>query len=410
MDLLKKAQEILKEEYICNNCLGRQYAKLLSGYSNKQRGKAIRLALLKHKGEFTQNDFKKFLKSKEKVEVIKEKCWVCDGLFERIDDIVKMIINETKNIEFDSFHVGIILNKELLKNEEKLWETIGTEYCEPIKSELNREIGKKIEQTTKKKVDLKNPNLIILINLERNDIELDIRPLFIYGKYKKFAKIPQTKWLCLPCKGLGCKRCNYKGKLYPTSVEEEIAKSLLIKSKGVTTKFHGAGREDRDARCLDWREFVIEVVEPRKRNIDLGKLEKRINKNKKIKVKSSRFSNKSKVKEIKSKRKNKTYKLVVEFGNKINRKDLKKLNKIKGIISQKTPIRSSRTQKLRKRKVFSIKSKYINSKKIELVIRGEAGLYIKELVTGDEGNTSPSLSELLSTKARVKSLDVIKIE
>jgi tRNA pseudouridine synthase 10 len=51
----------------------------------------------------------------------------------------------------------------------------------------------------------------------------------------------------------------------------------------------------------------------------------------------------------------------------------------------------------------------INNKKLEIEIKGEAGLYIKELVTGDDGRTSPSISELLKNPARVESLDVVKI-
>jgi tRNA pseudouridine synthase 10 len=194
-------------------------------------------------------------------------------------------------------------------------------------------------------------------------------------------------------------------------VEEEISKGLLKETAGINTKFSGAGREDRTARCLDWREFIIEVLEPRKRKIDLKKLQKRINKSKKIRVNFLRFTNKKEIKKLKEKKQNKTYRLMVDLKDKIKRNDLKKINKINGIITQQTPLRMrrSRSNRTRKRKVISVKSKYINSKKIELVIRGEAGLYIKELVTGDEGNTKPSVSELLNARARVKSLDVIKI-
>jgi tRNA pseudouridine synthase 10 len=41
---------------------------------------------------------------------------------------------------------------------------------------------------------------------------------------------------------------------------------------------------------------------------------------------------------------------------------------------------------------------------------GEAGLYIKELVSGDSGRTIPSLAEILKRKAHVTSLDVTQVE
>ena len=44
----------------------------------------------------------------------------------------------------------------------------------------------------------------------------------------------------------------------------------------------------------------------------------------------------------------------------------------------------------------------------EFEIKGEAGLYVKELVTGDDGRTQPSISSLVG-EASVKQLDVIKI-
>lgn len=64
---------------------------------------------------------------------------------------------------------------------------------------------------------------------------------------------------------------------------------------------------------------------------------------------------------------------------------------------------------MRKRRVIDIKWKRKNNKKFELHIKGEAGLYIKELVTGDSGRTKPSIAGLLRNPAAVKALDVIKI-
>jgi tRNA pseudouridine synthase 10 len=41
---------------------------------------------------------------------------------------------------------------------------------------------------------------------------------------------------------------------------------------------------------------------------------------------------------------------------------------------------------------------------------GEAGLYIKELVSGDSGRTQPSLAQILGRTARVVSLDVVLVK
>jgi tRNA pseudouridine synthase 10 len=45
-----------------------------------------------------------------------------------------------------------------------------------------------------------------------------------------------------------------------------------------------------------------------------------------------------------------------------------------------------------------------------ITIEADSGLYIKELVSGDEGRTNPSLSGLLGVKAFVEKLDVIDVK
>lgn len=413
--ILKTTEKILKKA-VCDNCLGRQYAQLLSGYTNKERGSAVKLALAMaidsgEKTDVNLNNFHGFKFRHQKIKTKKEKCWVCDDLFENLDSITKKILDETKTLEFNTFHIGVTLSNKLLKNEEKFWETAGIEHCESIKTELSREVGKVIEKLTGKAIDFKKPDLVMLVNLNNNTIEINIRSLFIYGKYRKYAKIPQTKWLCLSCKGLGCEKCNFKGKLYPTSVEEKIAKPLLKETQGVTTKFSGAGREDINVQCLDWREFIIEIAEPKKRNINLKNIKNTINKRnkKRIQVSDLEFSDKSCIKALKEKKCDKTYKAVVEFNESVEK--LNKLKKLKGTIKQQTPTRVAhrRAEKIRKRLVKSIKYKKITKKKIELEIKAEAGLYIKELISSDNGRTKPSVQELVGIPVKSIELKVIKI-
>jgi len=45
----------------------------------------------------------------------------------------------------------------------------------------------------------------------------------------------------------------------------------------------------------------------------------------------------------------------------------------------------------------------------EIVFECESGTYVKELVSGDDGRTKPSLSELLGREAKVAQLDVLEI-
>jgi len=72
------------------------------------------------------------------------------------------------------------------------------------------------------------------------------------------------------------------------SIEEFISPEFIEASKATDSKFHGAGREDIDVRMLGTgRPFIIELKNPKIRAIDLHKIEKRVNKISKKKVKST---------------------------------------------------------------------------------------------------------------------------
>ncbi len=408
LDLFEKNE--IKEKIVkvldlglCNNCLGRAFGMVGHGLSNYSRGKIIR--------ELIKNDKK--IEWKEKWEEAKV-CSVCKNFFkEKLEDIANKIIKKISKIEFETYLVGSVVYSELTKNEEKIWEIIGIEYAESIKSEINREIGKIIEKKTGKKFDPKNPDLTVVVDLESENIKIQMKSLYVYGEYQKLVRgIPQSKWICSNCKGKGCLKCKGIGKMYKTSVQEIIEKPFIKSSKAKKTAFHSAGREDIDARNLAWRPFVIELKKPIKRKIKLKEIQKKINKSKKVKVRKLKFVEKYFIKKIKSERWDKTYLAIVKFENEIDKDKLKNIKSLEiEPVLQKTPLRvlHRRSDKIRKRKVKKISWKIIDKKTLELKIRAESGLYIKELINGDEGRTKPSIAEILNNKVKKISLDVIKI-
>jgi tRNA pseudouridine synthase 10 len=44
-----------------------------------------------------------------------------------------------------------------------------------------------------------------------------------------------------------------------------------------------------------------------------------------------------------------------------------------------------------------------------MIIRCEGGLYVKELISGDNDRTTPNLSGLLGVNAKVEELDVLEV-
>lgn len=402
-DFFNKAERILSQGYVCDNCLGRQFAQLLSGLENRDRGRTIRdlVALALDSGkklDVVPENFRGYTFRFRDFNISEvPECSICGNLFENLDFYVKKTRKKIENLEFDTFLVGTSLDRELLGKEEELWEKAGIEWCEPIKAEINRLVGKALEKQLRKKVNFRNPEIQILLKLAKKDVSVDINSLYIYGEYNKLAKIPQTRWP--------------SGK-YKTSVEQIIAKPFLKVTGGRGSKFHGAGREDIDARCLGWRPFVLEILEPVKRKIKIRELFKSVNKSKKIQVKNLRLVSGDLVEKIKSMRPDKTYRAIVKTDKEIVPENLKRLSLLKGKrIYQETPRRvlHRRADKLRKREVKDIRWRKLGKKKIELVIMAEAGTYIKEFISGDKGRTYPSVSESLGTRAEVNKLDVLKI-
>jgi tRNA pseudouridine synthase 10 len=397
---------------ICDHCLGRQYAQLLSGYSNDQRGEILRegAAIAVDGGlvedtelepsnfsgfNFRQNkDFSKLVaKSKHK------KCQVCDDFFANIIKFTEKIAKQLKKIEFSTFLIGTVPSRDLLEREEQMWEVLGIDFCEPIRAEINREVGKRLEKIVNKKAELKKPDITILVNLDKNKIEVKKNPLFVFGYYNKLKRgFPQCKW--------------GTPKKYRTSIEQIVGKPILKATKGKDHKFHGAGREDIDAVCTGKRAFVLEIVDPNKRNIDLKKITKEIKKSKRVEVFNLKIANMDTVRKIKAARPSKTYHALVKLKKAITKADLKKLKKLNTTIKQRTPtrVKHRRADLMRKRKVLSLKTIYKNPKTFILEVKTDAGLYVKELVSGDEGRSVPSVRSLLGVPAVVKTLDVVKID
>jgi len=376
---------------LCDSCLGRQFAKLWHGMTNKERGKKIREEFGIKYVEY-------------------EECWLCEGIMGELDKFVHLALEALKEYEFDTFLIGCRVDEDIVKREE----SISTSYGESIKREINREVGKKVEEITGKEAEFIHPDIVAIIDTSYDIVELDVRPVFIYGRYRKMVRgIPQTKWYCRKCHGKGCEYCNFKGKMYDESVEEIIATIPLKIFEAKDEDFHGAGREDIDVRMLgNGRPFILEIKEPKKRNVDIKELQKEINEfgKGKVEVLSLRYARREEIEKLKAARYPKTYRVEIKFEEKgkIN----EAVNALRGsIIEQRTPRRVAhrRADKVRRRKVIDMEIEELKMNEATLLIKAESGTYIKELVTGDDGRTSPSLSRLAGVNLEVKSLDVIEI-
>lgn len=410
-EILAKASSLIEltNGNICNHCLGRKFSDVVEGNGNVERGEKIRKAL--ELPEYDEDT----------------KCDICSDIFKEIDSSLLDLVCEKIDfleVEFDTFVVGCKLPKEIVEKDALISEKLGLDV-EILKREVNREMGKILEKNLPQEVDFDKEDVIIMADFRKmlkEDVEnpikvrIQINPIFIEGRYNKLVRnIPQTKWPCRKCKGRGCEACNFTGKQYPESVEELLSETALKYSKGYEAKFHGAGREDIDVRMLgDGRPFVLEIKEPRIRKLDLEKIEREANEAAlgKTAYHNLKYTVRKRKAEIKTSSPDtyKVYRALVECEDEIREEDLDKLQSLH-TIQQRTPIRVShrRADKIREKEVKELSCKYINPHSFEMIIKTEGGLYIKELISSDEGRSQPSVSEILGTPAVCAELDVIEV-
>lgn len=439
MDVLEKAFELLSKYHLCDHCLGRQFAALGYSMENNVRGQALKVSLVMQANDLAKENPEEGIKrlrvlasngfSREAQETLKhlketptekgdEKCFLCEGKFELVDSLTQKVLGMLEGYEYTTFLVGVELPVKVEEREDEFKAACSISYGESIKHEFGRLLGKALAVSSSKEVDYLIPDMVVVYNPYLEKVRLQVNPLFVTGRYRKLVRtIPQSKWFCSSCRGRGCEKCGGTGKMYPESVEELSSKPLLEAAQGEASFFHASGREDIDARMLGTgRPFVIEISKPKKRFLDLKAIEAAVNAGAvdKIEVSALKVTTKDKVRRLKKgEGAQKEYRLLAEFENDVTDEDLRMIEeKLTGVtIKQQTPLRvlHRRADLIRERYIYKVKVKKVSLKQAILEIRCQGGLYVKELVSGDEGRTIPNVSDLLGNRAKTLKLDVLNV-
>ncbi|NIO38259.1 tRNA pseudouridine(54/55) synthase Pus10 [Candidatus Bathyarchaeota archaeon] len=440
MSMLEKALKMLEKYPLCDHCLGRQFALLGHGLENHERGRAIKTVLvLEANAQFLSGKRKGIkvlrilakdalfkqgkmmlhkLKKHMSGDTLPRYCYLCGDRFKATDRLVDRIMEKLEKYEHRNFIVGVKLPVEVEEREDEFKAEFEVQHGENIRNEFGRTIGKKIAEGTEKAVEHRKPEIVAIVNPMTEEIRLKVNPLYVAGRYRKLVRgIPQSRWLCSHCRGKGCGECSGTGKMYSESIEEIIRQPFLDVTGSVQASFHASGREDIDALMLgEGRPFVIEIKEPKRRFLDFGRLQEDINVRAegKVKVSDLGFADKEAVRVLKkTESAEKEYRVQMEFEDQITPEDMllleSRLTKI--TISQRTPTRvlHRRANLTRERYIYEVKVKTLSPRKAEMRIHCQGGLYVKELVTGDEGRTRPNISEILGNKAWPLELDVLNV-
>lgn len=475
-NILEKAFHVLRKYSLCHECLGRQFSYLATGTDNTMRAYSILLVLtmeahkalkkesLDHhttvfgfrplelleliaiRGQFQPafqqvQDQYKHVNQTEKIEPLNNQfeshsCDLCNDLLKpsNISRICEEIKQKTANYDFEDFLIGTYLNPRITNKEEEIRVKFDLFSGESFKANLNRLVGKQLQQIFNKPTKYHKPDLQIMIDLRESlDPVYDLQPksLFLESRYLKFVRnLPQTHWHCPDCRGRGidrrtkeiCQTCHGSGDMYPSSVEDLIACVVLPYTKGSSAILHGAGREDIDARCLgNGRPFILEIKEPQKRILPMEKIQQEINEKFGSSINVGPFSVTTKQKVIQyksdSETSEKSYHALVYVAQPISFSYFEeKLAQIKTqlvnqTIKQRTPLRvvHRRADRTRTKKIFEIEGKLIDPRHVFFKIRAQGGTYIKELISSDNGRTIPSLSQIFKIPMTCVELDIVNV-
>lgn len=144
---------------VCDHCLGRMFAKCGTKLTDLERGRMLRAGLAENGRTFER----------------KELCPLCENLFDMVPRFADAIIEKIAETESENFLIGCKLDPVQTKTEKQIVEDLGLgDTFEPLKTELNREIGKVALPSICRRVEMKEPQVVACIDTRFAEVSLDI--------------------------------------------------------------------------------------------------------------------------------------------------------------------------------------------------------------------------------------------
>ncbi|MGM0590948.1 MAG: tRNA pseudouridine(54/55) synthase Pus10 [Halobacteriota archaeon] len=417
MTVLTDARALLDTGAVCDTCLGRCFGDQGSGLSVAERGHALRVACAVADDEPYHP-------------VAPTDCWVCDGATTvDFDEWADRAAAALSDLEFESFQVGtrppetVAKNERTLRTEAGLPENAGVTF----NAVVNREVGDRLERRIGASRDTDRPDVVVVLDLVATDVEVRITPRYVYGRYRKLvAGVAQRVRKCPECGGTEtqslddgdrvCETCDGSGRL--PSVEEIVAWSVRDALDAAEVVFHTAGREADDVLVLGTgRPFVVEVKEPRRRVTEATDLRPEIEAAAadRVAVDELTLVDSDAIGRVSGLPFRQRYRVTVTTRDPIPAGGLRDAVTR---LAETTIRRHVRMEELREgrrptevvRKLQNVDGEWIADWRSAVEFEVAAGIDPESVVTGEDGRTEPSLSELLKTDLDVTEVAIVAVE
>jgi tRNA pseudouridine synthase 10 len=253
------AKSVLQEIKICPWCLGRQYSSSPNEIEKVGRQETDRLGLAQP-----------------------EKCELCGNVFQRRMEILKRVIVELGQIEFNTFQVGFTLSSDSIEREDEMRSRLRLSSGISLKKGLTTMFRHELAKKLGKKPALRNPDITIRIDLPGESIQLESKPVTAYVEYLKLTRgVPIRAVPCSDCGGLGCQSCGGTGiERLDESIEAGLTHAFLDAFEGRRVKISWSGIEEESSLLLGGgRPTYVEIVAPARRLSGLMRLNMKPSKN-----------------------------------------------------------------------------------------------------------------------------------
>ncbi|MCE4624131.1 MAG: tRNA pseudouridine(54/55) synthase Pus10 [Caldisphaeraceae archaeon] len=381
-DIIKVSEDLLKKYPLCNRCLGRFFGKLGYGWSNEERGKAIKRAILmnihKRIRESDEHAIKELRDLIENIGPIGQdlyslyfydnpvfkKCAVCGGEIDSfIEELSSQISSRLKELEINTFLIGAKVDRKVCMMEERIKSEFKLKYGESIKNEIKREIGKKIQVVGGFRVDFSMPDVVVEVSFPSREIRYQIRSMRVFGRYKK------TK------RGLSI-----------TKSGANIIERLTKEFGADNVVLHTIKRDEKDIRAIgDGMLFIADIKGAKRRNIG-----KRIIRGDGTIIEIERIEKKG-PDEIREKPLTRLYRCFIFCENEISKEAVEAINALRN-----RTVEQYFNKKHRISIIKEVKCRRINRNIAECLIFIPEKLYVKEFVSGTK--TTPSISSMLENR------------
>ncbi len=380
---MKQSGNIINDFYIlCDYCLKRNNtAKTLFG----------KYAMLKdHKTTSTDNS--------------SSNCFICRGLFDLIEEIVKEItflISIENKYEFDSYSLGSSLPAYLFDNEDHFRSLFQLRGEESIKSAFNHAVRNNFEKVLKKPLKIQSPDMVINLSISHDlefSVDFQTRPYYLICRYTKKKLMHQRKMKCDNCEGRGCTICNLiENNSQKKSIEVIIKRHLMDFTSCDNVNFTWMGGEDQNSMVLGkGRFFIAQIINPKKRKIKKNIIFQEDGiifqiKEKKESIKKYTINYKSKTKAY------------VKTLSPINNLNLVKLIQLKN-----STIKYRNKTKIVQRRIYKISVKRLDEYDFVVTVLSDGGLFIKQFIEGKDW-IEPNVSSYIGNKCTCIKFDVLDI-